>query len=235
MKRISGTPFLNNRAEFNLNSATPELMETFQAQRTLYEWLCQLRSFSTPHSEMVCGFSEGPWRAIGLKEAKRKIGSFSNVKVFHAQNFCMAYPNYSTEADERTNRLVLERPSKEYRICLAHGDLQPHNILIGDKNWPCGMVDWKSASWMPEYWEHTYHPSSSLSTSGQVMIPFAFKTRTASLNHTQHVKRGSLCVSTVDTIIDMALRSSSTLSTVVPEALRFPAWRLKLAIRTTYG
>ncbi|GJJ12735.1 hypothetical protein Clacol_006979 [Clathrus columnatus] len=151
-KRIPGVPF-SDSTKFEIETATPEQREIFQ--RTLYTWLTQLRNIPTPHSEKVCGFSGGSLTSFRIETAHRqRVGPWSDVREFHAQNFNTAFPNYPDEADEQTKRAILERPSKEYRICLTHGDLQPHNLLIDDNGRPCGLIDWETASWMPEYWEH---------------------------------------------------------------------------------
>ena len=86
------------------------------------------------------------------------MGPYKNPAEFHAQGFCGARVDYPEMAEDpvRIGRLIAERPNKKYRIFLTHGDIQPHNLLVDETGRPCGLVDWECASWMPEYWEHTY-------------------------------------------------------------------------------
>ena len=41
------------------------------------------------------------------------------------------------------------------KIYLTHGDLMPQNILVDKNICPVALIDWETASWMPEYWEYT--------------------------------------------------------------------------------
>ena len=85
------------------------------------------------------------------------MGPYKNPAELHRQNFCAAFADQPEMAEDpvRVQRLIDERPSKKYRICLTHGDILPHNFLVDDSGRPCGLIDWECASWMPEYWEHT--------------------------------------------------------------------------------
>ncbi|KAF8153026.1 kinase-like domain-containing protein [Crassisporium funariophilum] len=57
--------------------------------------------------------------------------------------------------DEELSRALDIRSRTQYKICLTHGDLTPTNILV-DKNFrPVALIDWETASWMPEYWGFT--------------------------------------------------------------------------------
>ena len=47
---------------------------------------------------------------------------------------------------------IREVHARDYRICLTHNDLGPHNILVDDDWNITGIVDWESCAWMPEYW-----------------------------------------------------------------------------------
>lgn len=100
-------------------------METFQ--RILSDCLSQLRGFPTPHPETTCGFSGGPLRSY---MAEKRIGPFSDVKVFRARNFCTVYPNYPTETDDR--------PFKEYEYPSSTATFSRTTFLIDDKNRPSG-------------------------------------------------------------------------------------------------
>ena len=154
-KEIPGVPLSSYDTDFSLSTATLEQKEIFR--NTLFDWLTQLRSISPPHPQKVCGFLGGGLYSYRIKPGLR-VGPYKSPTEFHAQGFCDAsidYPEMAEDPD-RIGRLIAERPNKKYRICLTHGDIQPHNLLVDDAGRPCGLIDWECASWMPEYWEHTY-------------------------------------------------------------------------------
>ena len=53
---------------------------------------------------------------------------------------------------EMVHNMIWEVHSRDYRLCLTHNDLGPHNILVDDHWNITGIVDWESCAWMPEYW-----------------------------------------------------------------------------------
>ena len=154
-KEIPGKILFSNTSTFRLSTATEEQKETFK--NILFDWLTQLRNISPPHPLKVSGFLGGGLCSYRIKGDIR-MGPYKSPTEFHAQGFCDAsidYPEMAEDPD-RIGRLIAERPNKKYRICLTHGDIQPHNLLVDDAGRPCGLIDWECASWMPEYWEHTY-------------------------------------------------------------------------------
>ena len=155
MKEIPGTPLSQSSPAFTLLTATEEQKEIFK--NTLFDWLTQLRSIPPPHPQKVCGFLGGGLYSYRIKPGLR-VGPYKSPTELHAQKFCAARVDFPEMAEDpdRIQRLIEERPNKKYRIYLTHGDLQPHNLLVDDAGRPCGLVDWECASWMPEYWEHTY-------------------------------------------------------------------------------
>ena len=63
---------------------------------------------------------------------------------------------------EMVHNVIREVHSREYRLCLTHNDLGPHNILV-DEHWNItGIVDWESCAWMPEYWCVLFRTRSSV-------------------------------------------------------------------------
>ena len=154
-KEIPGRPLYGVSPKFRIHTATPEQKEIFK--NTLFDWLTQLRSIPPPHPHKISGFLGGGLRSYRIESGIR-AGPYKNPAELHRQNFCGARADVPGMAEDpiRMQRLIDERPNKKYRICLTHGDLQPHNLLVDDAGRPCGLVDWECASWMPEYWEHTY-------------------------------------------------------------------------------
>ncbi|PAV17814.1 kinase [Pyrrhoderma noxium] len=153
-KEIPGRPLYGVSPKFRIHTATPEQKETFK--NTLFDWLTQLRSIPPPHPHKISGFLGGGLRSYRIESGIR-VGPYKNPAELHGQNFCGARADVPGMAEDpiRMQRLIDERPNKKYRICLTHGDLQPHNLLVDDAGRPCGLVDWECASWMPEYWELT--------------------------------------------------------------------------------
>ncbi|KAF8962552.1 hypothetical protein BDZ97DRAFT_1905193 [Flammula alnicola] len=71
---------------------------------------------------------------------------------FHAQPFCTPWEPYDAS---RLYAAIEKRRTTRYRICFTHGDINPTNILVDENLRPSALVDWQTASWMPEYWEYT--------------------------------------------------------------------------------
>ena len=154
-KEIPGKPLFSASSKFRIHTATPEQKEIFK--NTLFDWLTQLRSIPPPHPHKISGFLGGKLCSHRICGGTR-VGPYKNPAELHRQNFCAAFADQPEMAEDpvRVQRLIDERPSKKYRICLTHGDILPHNFLVDDSGRPCGLIDWECASWMPEYWEHTY-------------------------------------------------------------------------------
>ena len=56
---------------------------------------------------------------------------------------------------EELSKALEHRSRTNYKICLTHGDLTPHNILVDENVRPVALIDWETAGCMPEYWEYT--------------------------------------------------------------------------------
>lgn len=150
MNALPGEPLFQQGQPIRLGTATEQ--QRLHISHVLSDWIGQLRRIPPPHPQRVSGFLGGPLLSYRI-DSNNRVGPFANPAEFHAQEYCTAFPNYPPQTDERTRCLIAERPSKQYRICLTHGDILPHNILA-DKNYvPTGLVDWECAAWMPEYWE----------------------------------------------------------------------------------
>lgn len=151
MTALPGRPLFQHGQPTRLGLCTEEQRK--KMARVLSGWLDQLRSIRPPHPQNVSGFLGGPLLAYRI-DMYRRVGPFNSPAEFHAQEFCTVYPECSkSKWNERVERLVKERPTKEYRICLTHGDILPHNILADEDFNLTGLIDWETAGWMPEYWE----------------------------------------------------------------------------------
>ena len=117
----------------------------------LSDWITQLRALPSPYGGRVCGFLGGPFQSYRISQDY--VGPFDSVAEFHAQPFCTVQPAQLRKATPHILQLIDERPKKEYKIHLTHGDILLHNILADSDFRPTGLVDWECAGWMPEYWE----------------------------------------------------------------------------------
>ncbi|KAF8153006.1 kinase-like domain-containing protein [Crassisporium funariophilum] len=119
---------------------------------TLRGWFEQLRSLPPPDERIISGFLGGGLFSFRIGDIIGKpFGPYPSQHEFHAEDFCTPWKS----DDEELNRALDIRSTTQYKICLTHGDLTPHNILV-DKNFrPVALIDWETASWMPEYWEYT--------------------------------------------------------------------------------
>ncbi|KAF5354554.1 hypothetical protein D9758_011201 [Tetrapyrgos nigripes] len=147
-KALPGSPLFQNGTPSRLIHATTEQIANLG--EVLSDWIDQLRRIQPPHPQRVCGISGGTFRSHRISDVL--VEPFESPAEFHAQFFCTVL---DPSADDKIQRLVLERPQKQYKICLTHGDLVPQNILTDDSYCPTGLIDWETAAWMPEYWETT--------------------------------------------------------------------------------
>ncbi|PIL22947.1 hypothetical protein GSI_15643 [Ganoderma sinense ZZ0214-1] len=123
----------------------------------LSRMLTPLRAIPAPASSAVCSFGGGPvncWRMT----LSPPLGPWESVAAFHEELMLRAGPLTYIPEDvdsEMVHDVIREVHSREYRLCLTHNDLGPHNILVDDRWNITGIVDWESCAWMPEYWEAT--------------------------------------------------------------------------------
>ncbi|KAJ8507381.1 hypothetical protein ONZ45_g10248 [Pleurotus djamor] len=150
MTEIPGRLMFEWGAGFHLTGATDE--QIVVVKNTLGSWVRQLQDISPPPdfpSHRVSGFLGDRFKSYRISEFL--VGPYRDTAEFHSQDFCTVWDRRIE--DEAIRRLVDGRPLKEYRICLTHGDIVPHNIVIDEACRPVGLIDWETAGWMPEYWD----------------------------------------------------------------------------------
>ncbi|KAF9019088.1 kinase-like protein [Hymenopellis radicata] len=118
---------------------------------TLRDWFNQLRSLVPPHPRQISGFLPGSDFYSYRIDAGMPIPSFASQDEFHDHEFSTVWEPY----DDDVRELIARRRNKQYRICLTHGDITPHNILLDKNMRPTALIDWECAGWMPEYFELT--------------------------------------------------------------------------------
>ena len=119
---------------------------------TLRGWFEQLRSLPPPDERRISGFLGGGLFSFRIGDiVGEPSGPYPSQNEFHAEEFCTPWAS----DDEEFNRALDMRSRTQYKIYLTHGDLTPQNILVDENIRPVALIDWETASWMPEYWEYT--------------------------------------------------------------------------------
>ncbi|KAF8153011.1 hypothetical protein B0H34DRAFT_721820 [Crassisporium funariophilum] len=133
-----------------LHALSEQQQDTFV--ETLRGWFEQLRSLPPPDEQIISGFFGGGLFSFRIGDIVEKpLGPYPSQHEFHAENFCTPWPS----DDKALSKALDVRSRTQYKICLTHGDLTPENILVDKKFRPVALIDWETASWMPEYWEYT--------------------------------------------------------------------------------
>ena len=88
-----------------------------------------------------------------------RFGPFNSPEEFHLASRVGAIDkSYFPEMGDDLQKVIDQQSSREYPICLTHGDLAFYNIMV--KNGKItGIFDWEMAGWCPDYWEYvcTYY------------------------------------------------------------------------------
>jgi len=136
------------------------LSETSKASifRQLTQIINELQSVPCP-TEEVSNVDGGPIRDYRLQPSSR--GPFRTVSDFHVslQNtITLASLDLATSLRPETisdlTQLITFHETVSRAPVLTHGDLSSLNIVI-HKDTVVGIVDWKTAGWLPYYWEYT--------------------------------------------------------------------------------
>ncbi|KAG8767703.1 hypothetical protein FRC16_007286, partial [Serendipita sp. 398] len=139
MSRLKGEP-LSGRLQ------RMEQQSRIQFAADLSDWLHQLRRFPPP-SDAVSDFLGGPTLQFNV-EIFKKVGPWTSIGDFHS------YLLESVSTSSPFQKICHKSFEKPHRLVLTHGDLSPSNILIDEKDRLCGIVDFGSCGWLPEYWDY---------------------------------------------------------------------------------
>ena len=100
-----------------------------------------------PDEHVISGFQGGSLFSFRIRDPlEGPLGPYPSQHEFHAEDFCTPWPG-----DDELNRALERRSRTNYKVYLTHGDLTPHNILVDENARPVALIDWETASWMPEY------------------------------------------------------------------------------------
>ncbi|KAK7461897.1 hypothetical protein VKT23_008329 [Stygiomarasmius scandens] len=143
MTRMSGRPLDTFKSdEINLDSIKRELIRI----------LTRMRSFASPWDEAVCGVAGGP--ICGPLIPGCPLSACANEEAF--QQSIREITSWDRRCGEEAEYV---RQGEEFfalprhAIVFTHGDLNNHNIMIGQDGRISGIVDWEAAAWLPDYWE----------------------------------------------------------------------------------
>ncbi|KAL1941155.1 hypothetical protein VTO73DRAFT_7367 [Trametes versicolor] len=130
--------------------------------------LARMRSYASPHGAAVCGVAGREIR--GPMVPASPLEPFADEDAFKARlrsfvtNARMEVLTDGVKPDKMEGDLASLRTHAEtaetclfalppHAIVFTHGDLNMRNIMIGPDGHVCGIIDWDSAAWLPEYWE----------------------------------------------------------------------------------
>ncbi|KAI0326981.1 hypothetical protein GY45DRAFT_1284529 [Cubamyces sp. BRFM 1775] len=145
MTRLPGT---------ELDRFEPDEIDFELIRKDLIAILASMRRFVSPWDDAVCGVDGGgiygpliPWAPLppfmdeaAFHDSIGRLGGLSRVRQ-----------NNPDHADAIEAFFAFP----PHAIVFTHGDLQKHNIMVGEDGHVCGIFDWEAAAWLPEYWEVT--------------------------------------------------------------------------------
>ncbi|CAL1715436.1 unnamed protein product [Somion occarium] len=124
-----------------------------QFERDLQGWWHQLRSLVPPTN--VVGSLLGSPSLQRRMSMDRPIGPFDDISAFHHYLMTLCPEDQGTPPYDEFRRLApIKSFNKPHRLCFTHGDLVPHNLLM-ENGRLCGLVDFETSGWFPEYWDCT--------------------------------------------------------------------------------
>ncbi|KAF5350565.1 hypothetical protein D9756_008742 [Leucocoprinus leucothites] len=114
------------------------------------EQLNKMRAFTSPFGGAVCGPHGGSVRSLVIPlsycDRSEDVDSFYDNHIF-------SFAIQATPVMKKMLFNVQKLKSFGHRIVFAHGDLQPHNIMVEDGH-VTGIIDWEFGAWLPEYWDY---------------------------------------------------------------------------------
>ncbi|KAI0669120.1 kinase-like protein [Trametes maxima] len=151
----SGDDQMLDRLIEQMRTMSPPVLEVTGDEALLGDLrdaLRELRSIPPP-SGAVSGLNNQPVEVIRAGSQTR-MGPFPSQREFKAALFEFTNPTLFPERMPTLRRLAGPVQSRNHRIVFTHGDLHGLNILVKDGRL-AGIIDWETAGWLPEYWEHT--------------------------------------------------------------------------------
>ncbi|EJF61061.1 hypothetical protein DICSQDRAFT_106729 [Dichomitus squalens LYAD-421 SS1] len=111
--------------------------------------LTLMRSFSSPWGASICGVDGGP--VAGPLIPLSQLPASTDEAAFYQQIRYIGNFAAKDKKDVAPAEQLFAHPT--HAVVFTHGDLNPHNIMVGPDGHVCGIFDWESAGWLPDYWE----------------------------------------------------------------------------------
>ena len=139
MTRLSGT---------EMDALDDEDVDFDLVKADIIRILTTMRSFSSPYGPAICGVDGGP--LVGpliptpFPPCPDEAAFYQQIR--YIANFAGKDPK-----DIAATEKFFAHPT--HAVVFTHGDLNRHNIMVGPDGHVCGIIDWESAGWLPDYWE----------------------------------------------------------------------------------
>lgn len=148
MTRLPGEEMINSRQPLDLDSEEPWVFELKDCVEALRKW-------RSPYSISIC--SPLGTSISSLRVPRHEMGPFQSEQELHDYLLSTAssHAHPSAAAFEKDMEKAHEIRATRHRNVFTHGDLWPHNVLVGEDGHLKGILDWETAGWLPEYWEFT--------------------------------------------------------------------------------
>ncbi|EPQ51487.1 hypothetical protein GLOTRDRAFT_132852 [Gloeophyllum trabeum ATCC 11539] len=140
---------LDYQAQFGRPSEEQQNALAHQVKRISEE----LRRVRPLRGRKICRFDGSALDDPRIQLLGGSFGPFESVEDF--QDALLGYSVLEIPEDEKEP--VMDRITRAFSspraVVLTHGDLTPANILVDKDLKITGVIDWATASWMPDYWE----------------------------------------------------------------------------------
>ncbi|KAF2824557.1 hypothetical protein CC86DRAFT_421116 [Ophiobolus disseminans] len=115
-------------------------------------YMKEMRSLKPPNPGVIEGVDGDKLYDMRLQDGLQGFGPFDSIRGFHS--FPRGGIRASPDQIPEVNKLAEKHEKAQFSTRFTHGDLNSMNILVkGDSI--VGIIDWDTAGWYPEYWEHT--------------------------------------------------------------------------------
>jgi aminoglycoside phosphotransferase (APT) family kinase protein len=126
---------------------------------------------------------------VGLR-LPRQGGPFATEKEFH--DFVVEHDHEGTPAIFK--RYVRAGLRDDHKICFAHGDFSPRNIMVDETGRVKAVLDWDRSGFYPEYWDQNRMLSENTGLLGwsrylEYIFPFKYIQEVLALGYLLRVTR----------------------------------------------
>ena len=127
--------------------------ERDQLARDVGNYVTQYRQIPNKNNYLICDTLGGP-------AVDKRTDDYGVCGPFNSKSDFIDYLTDGVER-RRTQRPLSYLYEKDHKICFTHADLHLSNLLV-DNGRLCGLIDWETAGFRPEFWDYTAAMWSSL-------------------------------------------------------------------------